>query len=171
MIHVLVVQLIFWISRWKENKVIKKNFKKLFVLGNRFRGDDAICLLVVDQLKPKLKEMFHIREHSGEMSSLISEWEEDAEIFILDAVKTSQGESGELLVFDLNETEVPADWSQNSTHGFGLAQAIELAISFGSFPAKATFIGINGSHWGIGENHQFNLDNISQDVFELLSNL
>lgn len=146
-------------------------------LGNEFRGDDIVGLLVVR----KLKRLFASREvkfyeHSGEASFLISLWSENAEnsiVFIVDGV-SSQDAIGTIHRFDLQQQTLATELFY-STHAFNLAEAIELARILNQLPKTIIFYGVTGKNFQIGSELSLELpkaiDKLVEQMVKEIENL
>lgn len=113
--------------------------------GNLHRGDDAAGLLVVQ----RLRELgVPAEEASGEALSLIESWKESEEVILIDAVVTN-AKPGTISLWSAGI--LPADLAKNaSTHGFGIAEAIELARSLDRLPPRLLTYGIEGNQFEVG---------------------
>lgn len=116
--------------------------------GNLNRGDDAAGLLVVR----RLHELgIPADEESGEALSLIESWKDSEAVILIDAVVTG-AQPGTIKFWDTESTGTfPANVAKStSTHGFGVAQAVELARNLDCLPPKLVIYGIEGSRFEIG---------------------
>ncbi len=122
--------------------------RQIIGCGNLHRGDDAAGLLVAR----RLRELgVPAEEESGEALALIESWEDSEELILIDAVVTG-AEPGSINFWDVGGAgNLTADVAKNtSTHGLGLAQAIELARSLDRLPPKLFIYGIEGSRFEVG---------------------
>lgn len=122
--------------------------RRIIGCGNRHRGDDAAGLLVVQ----RLRELgLPAEEQSGDGLSLIESWNDADEVILIDAV-VAGAEPGTIHFWDAEGANaLPADGAKKtSTHGFGVAQAIELARNLDRLPPKLFIYGIEGSLFEIG---------------------
>lgn len=116
-------------------------------IGNEDRGDDGIGARVVRRLR-ELRPDLETKILRGDASSLLDAWEGKDEVVLVDIVR-SGAPVGSVLRFDASERPVP--WrAQSSTHGLGVAEAIELGRSLGKLPRKIVVIGIEGSRFELG---------------------
>jgi len=103
-------------------------------------GDDAAGLLVAR----RLRELgLAAAECSGEATSLMACWEGEPEVILVDAVMTG-APVGTLQVWDGARTPFMRGRFRCSTHGLGVAEAIELARALGRLPARLRIYGIEG---------------------------
>lgn len=118
-------------------------------IGNEFRGDDALGLIAVREIKKTLGNKVNCYEHSSDGTSLINLWQKDNIVFLVDAIY-SKSQSGEVYRLDLKEETLPVEWFY-STHAFNLAEAIELARILDKLPAKIILYGVRGKNFEIGQ--------------------
>ncbi|MFY9226553.1 MAG: hydrogenase maturation protease [Blastocatellia bacterium] len=143
-------------------------------LGNEFRGDDIVGLLVVRRLKLLFaNHKIEFYEHSGEASFLISLWSENSVVFLVDAV-FSQDAVGTIHRFDLQQQTLATELFY-STHAFNLAEAIELARILNQLPKKIIFYGITGKNFQIGTKLSAEMpkaiDKLVEQMFKELESL
>ena len=114
-------------------------------IGNRHRGDDATGILAVEHLRSLgiAAELC-----SGEPSELIDAWTGTDDVIVIDAVVTG-APPGTIHLWDAAHPPAFAT-SAASTHGLGLAQAIELARVMNSLPARLRIYGIEGKNFEMG---------------------
>jgi hydrogenase maturation protease len=113
--------------------------------GNRHRGDDAAGVLVAEGLR-QLGMDVEIRR--GEAAELIEAWSGADDVIVVDAVMTGTPPGSVILWDGQHSTASPR--STASTHGLGLAEAIELARVLGCLPMKLRVYGIEGRRFEIG---------------------
>jgi hydrogenase maturation protease len=118
-------------------------------IGNPDRGDDAAGRSVLRLLRPMLPDDVALEEHDGEATSLLARFDCADAAFLIDAC-TSGGPVGAVYRFDAAATPLPAGAFGLSTHGFGLAEAIELARALGQLPPRCIVYAIEGGCFEIG---------------------
>ncbi|MCL2429296.1 MAG: hydrogenase maturation protease [Alphaproteobacteria bacterium] len=133
-------------------------------IGNPDRGDDAAGPAVVRSLRdgvtaapdldcrtapavPAVRSV--IIEHHGEATALIPEMTAADELFLVDAC-VSGAPPGTIHRFDVSTVPMPALASGYSTHGFGLAAAVELARALGLLPRRSIVYAIEGTSFDRG---------------------
>jgi len=105
--------------------------------GNRDRADDAAGILVAERLRAR---GIAAEVCSGESSELLEAWIGADEVILIDAVQTG-APAGTVHAWEAKH--LPSfSKSSGSTHGFGVAEAIELARALDRLPAKLTIYGI-----------------------------
>ena len=118
-------------------------------IGNDYRSDDSVGLVVARRLRRLVDNGVTILEESGEGTSLVERWRCGESVIVIDAV-SSESRPGRVLRFDASTESIPARHDRQSTHGFGLAEAIDLARSLNSMPARLIVYGIVGKNFGAG---------------------
>jgi hydrogenase maturation protease len=118
-------------------------------IGNPDRGDDAIGWEVVGRLRRRLPAGIDALQHRGEASAIVSCIQGAEVAFLVDAA-VSGTEPGTVRRFDVAEAALPSGLALVSSHGFGLAQAIELARALGSLPRRCIVYAIEGHQFEPG---------------------
>jgi len=113
--------------------------------GNRNRGDDAAGILAAERLRAL---GIAAEVCAGEPSALIDAWSGADDVIVIDAVLTG-APAGTIHVWDAAHPPTFAT-SAASTHGLGLAQAIELARVMNSLPSRLRIYGIEGKNFEMG---------------------
>jgi hydrogenase maturation protease len=136
-------------------------------IGNEFRHDDAVGILAMRKVK-ELKPLFvEVIEESGEGTALMEAWNEADAVILVDAV-SSHGTPGTIDRLDLRSTAIPKDVRLFSTHAFGVAQAVELARSMGSLPAKVILLGVEGSDFSPGSGLSFEVQAVMSRLEKMI---
>jgi len=104
-------------------------------VGNRDRGDDGVGPAVTDRLKTMIPEGATVRDAPADASALMAAWEGASSVILVDACR-SGAPAGAIRRIDAASQPVPADPPGCSTHGFGLAAAINLARAMGTLPER-----------------------------------
>lgn len=112
-------------------------------VGNAFRGDDGLGLVVARQLRTLSLDGVDVLEQSGEGTTLMEAWGDATQVIVVDAV-SSGSEPGTIYRFEAVDQPLPAIFSRSSTHDFGLAEAIELARRLDRLPAELVVYGVEG---------------------------
>lgn len=118
-------------------------------VGHEFRGDDAVGLIVARQLKAMCPDGVAIVEAQTDGATLIEMWTGAGEVIVVDAVQ-SGAERGTVHRFDVHQQPMPVQWFGCSTHGFSVAEAIELARTLDRLPPRLIVYGIEGASFEIG---------------------
>lgn len=112
-------------------------------IGNPDRGDDAAGRLVARLLRPGLPAGVTVAEMPGEAAALLARLEGVAAAYLVDA-SASGAPPGTVRRFDAGATPLPAATFELSSHGFGLAAAIELARALRQLPPRCIVYAIEG---------------------------
>jgi hydrogenase maturation protease len=130
-------------------------------VGNPDRGDDAAGpavarrlqngIMAVPELDPDIAQAIRPRivEHGGEATTLVLQMDGAEQAFLIDAC-VSGGPPGTIHRFDVSCNAMPAVASGVSTHGFGLAAAVELARALGRLPRRSIVYAIEGASFEAG---------------------
>ncbi|MGI0493324.1 hydrogenase maturation protease [Alkalinema pantanalense CENA528] len=124
----------------------------LIGVGNEFRQDDGVGLLIVRSLRsrlpPQLASITTI-EASGEGAALMEAWQGFDRVYLFDAV-ASGAAAGTIHRIAAHQTTVPTAFFHYSTHAFSVAEAVELARSLQQLPPELILWGIEGKDFAMG---------------------
>ena len=112
-------------------------------LGNRFRGDDAVGLLVGDRLREAGVE---VQECEDEPTRLLDAWAELDLLVLVDATR-SGSPPGTVRRLDASSRPLAGDVGLTSSHAFGVAETIELARALSCLPPQVVVYGIEGERF------------------------
>jgi hydrogenase maturation protease len=118
-------------------------------IGNPGRGDDGAGHLVVKLLQGALPDGTELVEHDGEPASLLSKIDGISAAFLVDACASGAPE-GTVHRFDVAAAPLPQGAFGLSTHGLGLAEAVELARALGQLPSQCIVYAIEGRSFEVG---------------------
>jgi hydrogenase maturation protease len=130
-------------------------------VGNVGRGDDGVGLEAARRVASRRPAGASVLQASGEASGLIEAWEGTERVVIIDASHGS-GAPGLVHRIDAIRERVPASLGSTSTHGLGVAEAVELARSLGRLPRSIVIYAVEGTDFGPGRG-------LSADVEAALS--
>ena len=142
-------------------------------VGNADRCDDGAGLVVASRLRSRLNLGHAIRviEHWGEASGLVDVMEGWDQVLIIDA-SVSGAAPGSYRVFEAGKEALPAQLAETSSHGFGVAQAIELARVLGTLPTRCRVYAIEGQCFETGapmsEAINAAIDKVAEDIMRWL---
>jgi len=119
-------------------------------LGNPDRGDDAAGRAVAARLKARVPSDMRVIESGGEATALLALFGEMDEVILVDAAMSGAA-PGTVERFEAHEAPLPAARFGVSTHGFGLAEAIELARALGQLPRRCVVYAIEGRSFALGD--------------------
>ena len=117
-------------------------------IGNPQRGDDAAGQAVARALRASLVDA-EIIEEEGEATRVLARLEGADAAYIVDAC-VSGAEPGDIRRYDVSAGPLPRAAFGASTHGFGLAEALELARALGVLPSHCVLYAIEGRAFDVG---------------------
>ena len=128
----------------------KREAPRIIVLciGNPDCGDDAAGRAVARALRALLADV-DIIEEEGEATRVLARLEGADAAFIVDAC-VSGATPGDIRRFDASAGPLPRAAFGASTHGFGLAEALELTRALGALPSRCVVYAIEGVTFDIG---------------------
>jgi len=115
-------------------------------VGNTMRADDAAGVLAVRRLAPR--PGVEIREQSGEATALLEALRGRAAALVVDAALGA--EPGRLHRLDAAARPLPQGLFGVSSHGFGVAEGIELARALGALPPVCVVYALEGDCFDTG---------------------
>ena len=118
-------------------------------IGNPDRGDDAFGRVVAARLRGRLPAHAVLVEANGEATALLDRFAAADRAILIDAA-VSGGDLGEIRRFDVSSEPLPVAKYGLSTHGFGLAEAVELARTLGTLPRRCVVYAVEASSFEPG---------------------
>ncbi len=118
-------------------------------IGNEYRSDDAVGLLVARALQDRKLPHTSILEATGEGTALLETWQGAEDVILIDAV-TSQAPAGTIHQLDAQSGALSPGLFALSTHAFSVVEAIELARALGNLPQRLMIYGIEGKKFVAG---------------------
>ncbi len=112
-------------------------------IGSEDRGDDAAGLLVARRLR---LQGVNAVEHTGDGLALMECWSDARRVILIDTIVTGSPEG---TIRDATHLPVLRE-RHASSHGFGLAEALELGKVLGRLPPSLTIYGIEGKNFERG---------------------
>ena len=129
--------------------------------GNPQRGDDAAGILVAERLR---KLGLEADTRLGEAADLIEAWDTVDDVIVVDAVLTG-APVGTVQAWD--GRQLPASVSSAaSTHGFGVAEAIELARVLNRLPMRLRVYGVEGRRFVPGAEISLEVQRAVEEVVQ-----
>jgi hydrogenase maturation protease len=132
-------------------------------LGNEYRSDDAVGLMVARRIKSLNLKNTIVSEESGEGANLMEAWRNAGTVIIVDAV-SSGSEPGTIHRFVADSQRIPSKFFHFSSHSFGVAEAIELARSLHQLPEHLVVYGIEGGKFDAGVGLSFEVEQAVGEV-------
>lgn len=134
---------------------------KVIGVGNAWRGDDAVGLLVARRLRADHLPEVEVAECRGTVTAVQEAWNDAAGVIVVDAV-VSGGRPGAIYRFNAHGGGVPMELSRSpSSHGWGVAEALALGKVLQELPPYLIIYGIEGQNFGPGQE-------VSQEVAEAI---
>ncbi len=118
-------------------------------IGSEFRGDDAVGCIVVRNLKHAFSSNVRTIEHQGDGATLLQYFRQKNRIILVDAVQSNK-KPGIIHRLDLLNEPIPSNFIHNSSHLFGVAEALALARVLSQLPSKLLLFGIEANSFEIG---------------------
>lgn len=118
-------------------------------IGNAYRHDDAAGLQVARRLKEQALSSCEVHEQVGEGTALMDLWKGAERVFVVDAVQ-SGAVAGAIQRFSASQQPLPAPIFRDSTHTFGLIEAVELSRALKQLPSNLVIYGIEGQNFEAG---------------------
>jgi len=124
-------------------------------IGNEYRGDDAVGLIVARRLAERFDPTITVLEHNGDGADLMEAWQGAESVIVVDAVH-SGAEPGTIHRLDASRqsltvfTALPPEAFRGSTHAFSLVQAVELSRTLHQLPPHFIIYGIEGRRFEAG---------------------
>jgi len=118
-------------------------------VGNEYRSDDAVGLVVARLLRQLSLENVRVIEETGEGASLLESWKGADMVIIVDAA-SSGAKPGTIHCVDARARQIPRGLLHYSTHAFSVGEAVELARVMGQLPPHILVYGIEGERFEEG---------------------
>jgi len=122
---------------------------RIIGIGNDFRGDDGVGVFVARQLRGQLPPGVSVLEETGEGGALLEAWKGAASVILIDAVR-SGADPGTFYRLDVLAERLPSEFFPQSSHAFGVAEAVELARALNQLPPRLVLYGIEGDSFAAG---------------------
>ena len=140
----------------------------LIGIGNDYRRDDSIGLHVIGAIKERNLPDTVLVESSGDGAELIEMFSSVRMAILIDAV-SSGGKPGSIYQFDAHTQPIPAQLSFQSTHVFGVGEAIEFARVLEQLPPILIVCAIEGENFSTGIGLSSKVEQAAQMVVEQVS--
>jgi hydrogenase maturation protease len=121
----------------------------LIGIGNEFRDDDALGILVAREIRRRSPAGCAVREESGEGTALMEAWSGAKNVIIVDAI-SSGDVPGTIHRLDASRMTIPRQFFSYSSHAFGVAEAIAMAKQLHTLPGHLLLYGIEGKEFSSG---------------------
>lgn len=118
-------------------------------VGNEFRNDDALGILVAREIRRRKFPGITVVERSGEGAALMDTWAGAELVIVVDAIYSGKA-PGEIHRLDAAHEEIPRGFFHYSSHAFGVAEAVTMARELRLLPPRIILYGIEGKEFGEG---------------------
>jgi hydrogenase maturation protease len=137
-------------------------------VGNEFRADDGVGLVVARKLRESQIPDAFIIESSGDGAALIEIWRAARTVILIDAA-FSGAMPGTIRRFDAVSEPLPIGLTFHSTHAFGVGEAIGLARALQQLPTSLIVYAIEGKQFSAGIDLSPEVAAAAQKVVEQVS--
>lgn len=126
--------------------------RRVIGVGNPLRGDDGAGRRVARRLAATAPPNVEVMELDGGVAELLAAWEGagDGEVVVVDAARCG-APLGTVHRFEASRAALPAALGATSSHGLGLAAAVELARALGKLPPRLTVYAIESAAFTTGD--------------------
>ncbi len=118
-------------------------------VGQRYRGDDAIGLVVADRVRALAPPGVEVTSESADALSLLSALDGPDACVAIDAAQHG-GAPGTILRLDADQVAATRGGA-TSSHGNALAEAIALGRALDSLPPRFRIVAVVGSNFHVGD--------------------
>lgn len=119
-------------------------------VGNPFRGDDKIGLIVARRMQMFFPNELKVLELSGDGTALITAWKNAENVILIDCA-VSRARIGAIHRFDALREDIGQRLYHDSTHALGVPEAIAMSRTLGQLPKSLTVYTVTGHRFGLGE--------------------
>ena len=137
-------------------------------VGNEYRSDDGVGLVVARELRAKNLPDMLIIESNGDGAALMEAWKAAQAVIVIDAAVSGRA-PGTIHRFDAVTQPMPTGFSFHSTHAFGVAEAIGLAQALQQLPPRLIVYAIEGKNFAAGVGLSPKVAKAVQKVIEQIS--
>jgi hydrogenase maturation protease len=119
-------------------------------IGNARRGDDRAGIAVARLLRRRrARERADVMECAGDVGALVDALTGRERVIVVDACRGG-GAPGAVRRFEAHREPLPASLRATSTHGLGLAAAVDLLRALRRLPAEVAVYAIEGRAFAMG---------------------
>jgi len=116
-------------------------------VGQPDRGDHAVGLLVAAEVRRTAPAVDVVTVSSP--TRLIDTWGGRDAVAVVDAVRTGRP-AGAIALVEVGDRPLPARPGAGGSHGFGVAEAVELGRALGRLPHHLIVVGVEAATVAIG---------------------
>jgi hydrogenase maturation protease len=121
----------------------------LIGVGNEFRNDDALGILVAREIRRRNIPGVTVVERSGEGTALMDTWDGAEIVVVVDAIFSGKA-PGVIHRLDAGHDEIPRGFFHYSSHSFGVSEAVAMARELSQLPPRVIIYGIEAKEFGEG---------------------
>lgn len=137
-------------------------------VGNEFRSDDTVGLLVARNLK-KLLPNVDIYENDGDVTNLLSIFQKSDKVIIIDAaIGNSTHSLGEIKEIILTEETNFLDFEILSSHSFNLLQVLRLGKQLAILPKKIYLYLIFSKNFSFGTELSEEVKKSAEKILDII---
>lgn len=125
-------------------------------IGNEFRGDDAVGLLVTERIRRLNCAHIETVTLSDHLDSLLDFWPNYELVILVDAICTG-AEAGTIYCRDLLRQPLPHTVTTTSTHSLDPLQLVQMARALNRCPRSLYLVGIEGRDFAAGASISHNV--------------
>jgi hydrogenase maturation protease len=132
--------------------------------GNLHRGDDAAGIIAAERLRAR---GIDAELCPGGFTQLIEMWDAADDVLVIDAVVTGSPAG---TIHEWNGLHpIPPGKTSGSTHGLGIAEAVELSRTLNRLPRKLRIYGIEGNNFELGSQLSPEVESAVENLATLIS--
>ena len=140
----------------------------LIGVGRDGRCDDAAGVRAARLVRALLWPRARVIECAGEATALLEAWQGEPMVVVVDAM-SSGSPAGTVRRLDATRGPLSAELFRGSSHGLGLAEAVELARSLDRLPPSLVIFGIEGTDFSLGTRLSFPVECAVREAALLIS--
>jgi hydrogenase maturation protease len=140
----------------------------LIGVGHEGRRDDAAGVRAARLVRALLWPRARVIECAGGATALLETWRGEPVVVVVDAM-SSGAPAGTVRRLDVSREPLNAELFRGSSHGLGLAEAVELARSLGRLPPSFVIFGIEGERFGLGTRLSYPVECAVREAALLIS--
>jgi hydrogenase maturation protease len=116
-------------------------------VGQAGRADDVVGLLVAAEVRRTTPAVDVVTLDSP--TRLLDTWEDRDDVVVVDAIRTGRS-PGTITLVEVGDRRLPARAGAGGSHGFGVAEAVELGRTLGRLPRRLVIVGVEAATFAIG---------------------
>ena len=138
-------------------------------VGNPYRGDDAVGLLIARQLAERDIQSTIVAEVGGDATELMDAMGKAPAVIIVDAMQSGT-KPGTVHRFDAGTNALPDSLFRSSTHAISVGEAIELCRALNRLPRHVIVYGIEGVRFEPGSHLSSEISGVLNETMERVFN-